>query len=176
VLNIRIHTFIATSDIHLKQQLRLTRDQARERAVDMVQRARGYVEDVEFSPMDATRSDPKYLYEVLEAVIAAGATTVNIPDTVGYAAPQEFGMLIRGIRENVPNIKQAIISVHCHNDLGVAVGNSLAAIVEGAGQVECTINGIGERAGNAKLEERIMGHCSRKAFDVADTQMLKELM
>src|SRR2546429_1860190 len=124
--------------------------------------------------MDATRSDPKYLYEVLEAVITAGATTVNIPDTVGYAAPQEFGMLIRGIRENVSNIKQAIISVHCHNDLGVAVGNSLAAIVEGAGQVECTINGIGERAGNASLEEIVMGLRTRKDFYGADTQIQTE--
>jgi 2-isopropylmalate synthase len=171
---IRIHTFISTSDIHLKHQFRLTRDQARERAVEMVKRARGYVEDVEFSPMDATRSDPKYLYEVLEAVIAEGATTVNIPDTVGYAAPQEFGALIRGIRENVPNIKQAIISVHCHNDLGVAVANSLAAIMEGAGQVECTVNGIGERAGNASLEEIVMGLRTRTDFYRADTAIRTE--
>ena len=171
---IRIHTFISTSDIHLKHQFRLTRDQARERAVEMVQRAKGYLDDVEFSPMDATRSEPKYLYEVLEAVIEAGATTVNIPDTVGYAAPQEFGMLIRGIRENVPNIKKAIISVHCHNDLGVAVANSLAAIVEGAGQVECTINGIGERAGNASLEEIAMGLRTRKDFYGADTGIRTE--
>ena len=171
---IRIHTFISTSDIHLKHQFRLTRDEARTRAVEMVAHARGYVEDVEFSPMDATRSDPKYLYEVLEAVIAAGATTVNIPDTVGYAVPQEFGRLIRGIRENVPNIKKAVISVHCHNDLGVAVANSLAAIVEGAGQVECTINGIGERAGNASLEEIAMGLRTRKDFYGADTQIVTE--
>ena len=171
---IRIHTFISTSDIHLKHQFRLTRDQARQRAVEMVQRARGYVEDVEFSPMDATRSDPKYIYEVLEAVIAVGATTVNIPDTVGYAAPHEFGALIRGIRENVPNIKQAVISVHCHNDLGLAVANSLAAIIEGAGQVECTINGIGERAGNASLEEIVMGLRTRKDFYSADTQIRTE--
>jgi 2-isopropylmalate synthase len=171
---IRIHTFISTSDIHLKHQFRLTRDQARERAVEMVQRARGYVEDVEFSPMDATRSDPKYLYEVLEAVITAGATTVNIPDTVGYAAPQEFGMLIRGIREHVPNSRLAVISVHCHNDLGVAVANSLAAITEGAGQVECTINGIGERAGNASLEEIVMGLRTRKDFYGADTGIRTE--
>ncbi len=171
---IRIHTFISTSDIHLKHQFRLTRDQARDRAVEMVQRAKGYLDDVEFSPMDATRSEPKYLYEVLEAVIEAGATTVNIPDTVGYAAPQEFGMLIRGIRENVPNIKKAIISVHCHNDLGVAVANSLAAIVEGAGQVECTINGIGERAGNASLEEIAMGLRTRKDFYGADTGIRTE--
>jgi 2-isopropylmalate synthase len=171
---IRIHTFISTSDIHLKHQFRLTRDQARQRAVDMVTRARGYVQDVEFSPMDATRSDVKYLWEVLEAVIAAGATTVNIPDTVGYAAPQEFGMLIRGIREHVPNIQQAVISVHCHNDLGMAVANSLAAVHEGAGQVECTINGIGERAGNASLEEIVMGLRTRKDFYQADTQIVSE--
>ena len=171
---VRIHTFISTSDIHLKHQFRLTRDQARDRAVEMVTRACGYVEDVEFSPMDATRSDPKYLFEVLEAVIAAGATTVNIPDTVGYAAPQEFGRLIRSIRENVPNIKRAVISVHCHNDLGVAVANSLAAIVEGAGQVECTINGIGERAGNASLEEIAMGLRTRKDFYGADTKIVTE--
>ncbi len=171
---VRIHTFISTSDIHLKHQFRLTREQARIRAVEMVTRARGYVEDVEFSPMDATRSDPKYLYEVLEAVIAAGASTVNIPDTVGYATPHEFGRLIRGIRENVPNIKQAVISVHCHNDLGVAVANSLAAIVEGAGQVECTINGIGERAGNASLEEIVMGLRTRKDFYGADTRIVTE--
>ena len=171
---IRIHTFISTSDIHLKHQFRLTRDEARTRAVEMVGHARGYVEDVEFSPMDATRSDPKYLYEVLEAVIAAGATTVNIPDTVGYAVPQEFGRLIRGILENVPNIKKAVISVHCHNDLGVAVANSLAAIVEGAGQVECTINGIGERAGNASLEEIAMGLRTRNDFYGADTQIVTE--
>jgi 2-isopropylmalate synthase len=171
---IRIHTFISTSDIHLKHQFRLTRDQARDRAIEMVQRAKGYLDDVEFSPMDATRSEPKYLYEVLEAVIEAGASTVNIPDTVGYAAPQEFGMLIRGIRENVPNIKKAIISVHCHNDLGVAVANSLAAIVEGAGQVECTINGIGERAGNASLEEIAMGLRTRKDFYGADTGIRTE--
>jgi len=171
---VRIHTFISTSDIHLKHQFRLTRDQARERAVEMVTRARGYVEDVEFSPMDATRSDAKYLYEVLEAVIGAGASTVNIPDTVGYATPHEFGRLIRGIRENVPNIKQAVISVHCHNDLGVAVANSLAAIVEGAGQVECTINGIGERAGNASLEELAMGLRTRKDFYGADTNIVTE--
>ena len=171
---VRIHTFISTSDIHLKHQFRLTRDQARQRAVDMVTRARGYLQDVEFSPMDATRSDVKYLWEVLEAVIAAGATTVNIPDTVGYAAPQEFGMLIRGIREHVPNIQQAVISVHCHNDLGMAVANSLAAVHEGAGQVECTINGIGERAGNASLEEIVMGLRTRKDFYQADTQIVSE--
>src|SRR2546427_115359 len=171
---VRIHTFISTSDIHLKHQFRLTREQARERAVEMVTRARGYVEDVEFSPMDATRSDVKYLYEVLEAAIEAGATTVNIPDTVGYATPQEFGRLIRGIRENVPNIKQAVISVHCHNDLGMAVTHSLAAVMAGVGQVECTINGIGERAGNASMEEIVMGLRTRKDFYGADTKIVTE--
>jgi 2-isopropylmalate synthase len=171
---VRIHTFLSTSDIHLKHQFRMTREEALKRAVDMVQRARGYVEDVEFSPMDASRSDPAYLYEVLEAVIAAGAGTVNIPDTVGYATPQEFGQLIRGIRERVRNSAGAVVSVHCHNDLGLAVANSLVAVVEGAGQVECTINGIGERAGNASLEELVMGLRTRKDFYQADTNINTE--
>jgi 2-isopropylmalate synthase len=152
----------------------MSREEALKRAVEMVQRARGYTEDVEFSPMDASRSDPVYLHEVLEAVINAGATTVNIPDTVGYATPQEFGLLIRGIRERVPNSARAVISVHCHNDLGVAVANSLAAVLEGAGQVECTINGIGERAGNASLEEIVMGLRTRKDFYQADTNIRTE--
>lgn len=171
---VRIHTFLSTSDIHLKHQFRMTRDEAKRRAVEMVQRARGYVDDVEFSPMDASRSDPAYLYEVIEAVIAAGAGTINIPDTVGYAVPQEFGRLIRGIREQVSNSAQAVISVHCHNDLGMAVGNSLAAVFEGAGQVECTINGIGERAGNTALEEIVMGLRTRKDFYQADTKIRTE--
>ena len=171
---VRIHTFLSTSDIHLKQQFRMTRGEAKKRAVEMVQRARGYVDDVEFSPMDASRSDPAYLYEVIEAVIAAGAGTVNIPDTVGYAVPQEFGALIKGICDKVPNSKQAVISVHCHNDLGVAVANSLAAIVNGAGQVECTINGIGERAGNTSLEEIVMGLRTRRDFYNADTKIRTE--
>lgn len=171
---VRIHTFLSTSDIHLKHQFRMTREQARQRAVEMVQRARGYVDDVEFSPMDASRSDPSFLYEVVEAVIAAGAGTINIPDTVGYAVPQEFGALIKGICGNVPNSKQAVISVHCHNDLGVAVANSLAAIINGAGQVECTINGIGERAGNTSLEEIVMGLRTRKDFYHADTGIKTE--
>ena len=165
----RIHTFISTSDIHLKHQFRLTRDEALRRAVEMVKRARGYVDDVEFSPMDASRSDPSYLYEVLEAVIEVGAGTVNIPDTVGYAIPGEFAALIRGIRKHVSNISQAVISVHCHNDLGLATSNSLAAVLEGAGQVECTINGIGERAGNASLEEIVMTLRTRRDFFKADT-------
>ncbi len=170
----RIHTFLSTSDIHLKHQFRMSREDALKRAVEMVERAKGYTDDVEFSPMDASRSDPAYLYEVLEAVIAAGATTVNIPDTVGYATPQEFGALIRGIRERVPNSDRAVISVHCHNDLGLAVANSLAAVLEGAGQVECTINGIGERAGNASLEELVMGLRTRKDFYKADTRVRTE--
>ena len=170
----RIHTFISTSDIHLTHQFRLTRDQALKRAVEMVERARGYVEDVEFSPMDATRSDETYLCEVLEAVIAAGARTVNIADTVGYAIPHEFGALIRTIRERVPNIKQAVISVHCHNDPGLSTANSLAAVSEGAGQVECTINGIGERAGNASLEEVVMTLRTRRHHFNADTRIHTE--
>ncbi len=172
--NVRIHTFLSTSDIHLKHQFRMTREEALKRAVAMVQHACGYVEDVEFSPMDASRSDARYLYEVLEAVITAGARTVNIPDTVGYAVPREFGALIGGIRKHVPNIDRAVISVHCHNDLGLAVANSLAAVAEGAGQVECTINGIGERAGNTSLEEIVMGLRTRKDIFDADTQVRTE--
>jgi 2-isopropylmalate synthase len=158
----RIHTFISTSDIHLEGQFRLSRQQATERAVEMVSRAKSYVDDVEFSPMDATRSEWEYVYEVLEAVIAAGATTVNIADTCGYAQPEEFGRFIRSIRENVRGIERAVISVHCHNDLGLATANSLIAIQNGARQVECCINGIGERAGNAALEEVVMALKIRK--------------
>jgi 2-isopropylmalate synthase len=152
----RIHTFLSSSDIHLQSQFRLQRDEAKARAVEMVRRARRYTDDVEFSPMDATRSDWSYVCEVLEAVIEAGATTVNIADTCGFAQPDEFGMMITYIREHVARIDQATISVHCHNDLGVAVANSLAAIRAGARQVECCVNGIGERAGNAALEELVM--------------------
>jgi len=158
----RIHTFISTSEIHLKHQFKLTREEALQRAVEMVKRAREHVSDVEFSAMDASRTEPAFLYEMIEAVIAAGATTVNIPDTVGYALPDQFGQLIKGIKDNVSNIDKAIISVHCHNDLGLAVANSLAAVVNGARQVECTINGIGERAGNASLEEIVMILKTRK--------------
>jgi 2-isopropylmalate synthase len=170
----RIHTFISTSDIHLKHQFKMTRDEALKRAADMVERARGYVEDVEFSPMDASRSEEAYLYEVLEAVIDAGATTVNIPDTVGYALPGRFGALIKGIKQNVPNIEKAVISVHCHNDLGLAVANSLFAVINGARQVECTINGIGERAGNASLEEIVMILKTRKDLLGLDTSVITE--
>ena len=165
----RIHTFISASDIHLKHQFKLTRAEAKKRAVEMVSRARGYVADVEFSPMDASRSEPAYLYEIIEAVISAGATTVNIPDTVGYALPSTFGALIKGIRDNVPNIGKAVISVHCHNDLGLATANSIAAVMNGARQIECTINGIGERAGNASLEEVVMILKTRKDVLGLDT-------
>lgn len=170
----RIHTFISTSDIHLKHQFRLTRKEAMKRAVDMVELARGYVEDVEFSAMDASRTEPEYLYEVIEAVIKAGASTVNIPDTVGYALPDQFGALIKSIRQNVPGIDRAIISVHCHNDLGLAVANSLSAVINGARQVECTINGIGERAGNASLEELVMILKTRKDILGVETSINTE--
>ncbi len=152
----RIHVFLSSSEIHMFHQLRKDQEEVLSLAYENVARARGYVDDVEFSPMDATRSDPEYVYRLLEAAIDAGATTVNIPDTVGYTTPEEFFNLISGIRENVRNIDKARISVHCHNDLGMAVANSLAAIRAGARQVECTINGIGERAGNASLEEIVM--------------------
>lgn len=170
----RIHTFLSASDIHLKHQFRMTREEALKRAVEMVRHARGYVEDVEYSPMDATRSDLSYLCEVVEAVVEAGAGTVNIPDTVGYTTPQEFGHIIRTLRERVCGMEQAVISVHCHNDLGLAVANSMAAIYAGAGQVECTINGIGERAGNASLEEIAMGLRTRTDFYQADTRLHTE--
>ncbi len=162
----RIHTFIATSDIHLEYKLRKTRAEVKAIAADMVAYAKSFASDVEFSPEDAVRSDPDFLYEVLEQAIAAGATTINIPDTVGYTTPAEFGALIRGIKENVPNIDQAIISVHGHNDLGLAVANFLEAVKNGARQLECTINGIGERAGNAALEELVMAlHVRRQYFN-----------
>jgi 2-isopropylmalate synthase len=152
----------------------MTREEALKRAVEMVRHARGYVEDVEYSPMDATRSELSYLCEVVEAVIEAGAGTVNIPDTVGYTTPQEFGHIIRTLRERVRGMEKAVISVHCHNDLGLAVANSMAAIYAGAGQVECTINGIGERAGNASLEEIAMGLRTRTDFYQADTNLRTE--
>jgi 2-isopropylmalate synthase len=152
----RIHVFLSASDIHLMYQIKKSREQVLGMAQEMVARAKNYTDDVEFSPMDASRTEPEYIYQILEAVIAAGATTVNIPDTVGYAIPSEFGSLIEGIFQNVPNINQAIVSVHCHDDLGLATANSLEAVKCGARQVECTVNGIGERAGNASLEEVVM--------------------
>jgi 2-isopropylmalate synthase len=160
----RIHTFIATSDIHLQHKLRMTREQVLQRTREMVSYARSLCDDIEFSPEDASRSDPEFLYQVLAVAIEAGATTLNIPDTVGYATPQEFGALIRGIRENTPGIERAVISVHCHNDLGMATANSLAGVLEGARQVECTINGLGERAGNAALEEVVMALYTRGQY------------
>ena len=160
----RIHTFISASDIHLEHQLRKSRQEVLDIAYQMVKRARGYVEDVEFSPMDATRANPEYLYQMIALAIEAGATTINIPDTVGYAIPEEFAELIRGIFQHVRNIDKAIVSVHCHNDLGLATANSLAAIRAGARQVECAINGIGERAGNASTEEVIMALSTRREF------------
>ena len=152
----RIHTFLATSDLHLACKLKITREQALEQTAEAVSYARSLCDDVEFSPEDATRSDVDFLCRVLEAAMEAGATVLNIPDTVGYAVPDEFGNLIRTIRQRVRGIEKAVISVHCHNDLGLAVANTLAALHAGARQVECTINGIGERAGNASLEEIVM--------------------
>lgn len=164
--NKRIHTFISTSDIHLEYQLKKSRSEVLAIVPEMVAYAKSFVDDVEFSPMDAVRTDSEYLYQVLEAAISAGATTVNIPDTVGYTTPSEFGALIKGIKDNVPNIDRAIISVHGHNDLGLAVANFLEAVKNGARQLECTINGIGERAGNAALEELVMAlHVRRQYFN-----------
>src|ERR671934_495415 len=152
----RIHVFMSTSDIHLQHQFRKSRQEALEATRAMVARARGYTEDVEFSPMDATRTAHDYLFAVLEAAVEEGATTLNIPDTVGFATPKEYGALIAAIRANVRGAERTVISVHCHDDLGMAVANSLAGITNGARQVECTVNGIGERAGNAALEEIVM--------------------
>ncbi len=165
----RIHTFHSTSDIHLKYQFRVNREEALKRSVEMVRLARSLVEDVEFSPMDATRTELPYLIDVVEAVIEAGASTVNIPDTVGYTTPEEFGRIIKAIKEKIGD--KAVISVHCHNDLGLAVANSLSAVLNGAGQVDCTINGIGERAGNCSMEEVVMALRTRKDFFNADTKI-----
>ena len=163
----RIHTFISSSDIHLQHQLHKSREQVLREAIAAVAHARNYTQNVEFSPMDATRSDRDYLCAMVEAVIAAGATTVNIPDTVGYAVPDEFGDLIATLFRRVKNIRRAVISVHCHNDLGLATANALAALRNGARQVECTINGIGERAGNSAMEEVVMAIKTRKdLFDL----------
>jgi len=158
----RIHVFLATSDIHLQYKLRISRDQCLEQARDAVAYAKSLCHDVEFSPEDATRTDPEFLCQVLEAVVEAGATTVNIPDTVGYTIPSEFSDLIMTIRQRVKGIENVTISAHCHNDLGMAVANALAAVAAGARQVECTINGIGERAGNASLEEIVMAIRTRQ--------------
>lgn len=167
----RIHTFIATSPIHMKMKLRMEPDQVIENAVRAVKRARQYTDDVEFSPEDAGRSDTDFLCRILEAVIDAGATTLNIPDTVGYNLPHQFGDLIGTLRERIPNADKAVFSVHCHNDLGLAVANSLSAVMNGARQVECTINGLGERAGNAALEEVVMAVRTRQDMFPCDTHI-----
>lgn len=167
----RIHTFIATSPIHMKDKLRLSPDEVLERAVSAVLQARNACDDVEFSPEDAGRSELDFLCRIVEAVIKAGASTVNIPDTVGYTLPTQFGQLISELRERVPNSDKAIFSVHCHNDLGLAVANSLSAVLQGARQVECTINGLGERAGNASLEEIVMAVRTRQDVFECDTNL-----
>ncbi|MGD9788526.1 MAG: 2-isopropylmalate synthase [Sulfuricellaceae bacterium] len=165
----RIHTFIATSPIHMEKKLRMSPDQVVEQAVKAVKWARQYTDNVEFSPEDAGRSETDFLCRVIEAVIDAGATTINVPDTVGYNLPHVFGALIGTLRERIPNSDKAIFSVHCHNDLGLAVANSLAAVMNGARQVECTINGLGERAGNASLEEVVMAVRTRQDLFPCDT-------
>ncbi len=167
----RIHTFIATSPIHMQQKLKMSPDQVIEYAVKAVKRARQYTDDVEFSPEDAGRSEEDFLCRILEAVIDAGATTLNIPDTVGYSVPHEFGATIANLIERIPNSDKAIFSVHCHNDLGLAVANSLSAVINGARQVECTINGLGERAGNAALEEVVMAIKTRHDVFPCETSL-----
>ncbi len=167
----RIHIFLSTSKLHRDHKLQKGKDEIIQMAGDAVKFGRKFCDDIEFSPEDASRTEPEFLAEVVEAVIDAGAGTVNIPDTVGYSVPAQFGQLIRSLKQNVPNIDQAIISVHCHNDLGMAVANSLEAIKEGARQVECTINGIGERAGNAAMEEIVMALKTRKDFFRVDTKI-----
>jgi 2-isopropylmalate synthase len=170
----RIHTFLATSDIHLKYKLRISREQCLEQARQNVQLAKSFCNDVEFSPEDATRTDRNFLCQVVQAVVDAGATTVNIPDTVGYTMPAEFAEIIQMLRDRVRGIEKVTISVHCHNDLGLAVANTLAAIAAGARQVECTINGIGERAGNASLEEIVMAMRVRPDRYPFDTAVVSE--
>ena len=169
--NPRIHTFIATSPIHMQQKLRMEPDAVLEQAVAAVKMARGFTDNVEFSPEDAGRSELDFLCRVIEAVIDAGARTINIPDTVGYNVPDQFGLLIKNLIERIPNSDKAIFSVHCHNDLGLAVANSLSAVQNGARQVECTINGLGERAGNASLEEVVMAVRTRQDVFSCDTRL-----
>src|SRR5947209_2072994 len=170
----RIHVFLATSDIHLQYKLKITRQKCLEQARDAVRLAKSLCEDVEFSPEDATRTDPEFLFQILTAVVEAGASTLNIPDTVGYTMPAEFAALIHAIRQRVKGIENVTISAHCHNDLGLAVANSLAAVEAGARQVECTINGIGERAGNASLEEIVMAMRVRPDHYSYDTGIVGE--
>jgi len=170
----RIHVFLATSDIHLKYKLRVTREQCLQQAADAVKLARSFCQDVEFSPEDATRTDPDFLCQVVQAVVDAGAGTVNIPDTVGYTTPDEFGRLIQAIRQRVRGTENVVISAHCHNDLGLAVANTLAAVAAGARQVECSVNGIGERAGNASLEEIVMALRVRRDQYAFETGIVAE--
>ncbi len=165
----RIHTGLGVSDVHVQHKLRTTREEALAWGVDAVKYARGFVDDVQYYAEDAGRADPEYLYRVLEAVIAAGATVINIPDTTGYTSPEEFGALIRGVVDNVPNVDRATISVHCHNDLGMATANTLAGVLNGARQLEVTVNGIGERAGNCSLEEVVMALKTRRDLFGLDT-------
>jgi 2-isopropylmalate synthase len=167
----RIHVFLATSAIHREFKLKMDKEEIIRRAVAGVQRALGHCDDIEFSPEDAARTEIDFLCRAVEAAIDAGATTINIPDTVGYATPAHMGQVIRTLRDRVPNIDKAVISVHCHNDLGLAVANSLAGVENGAGQIECTINGIGERAGNCSLEEVVMALRTRGDFYHADTRI-----
>jgi 2-isopropylmalate synthase len=167
----RIHTGLGVSDVHVRHKLRTTRQAALEMGVEAVRYARRFVEGVQYYAEDAGRADPEYLYRVLEAVIAAGAAVINIPDTTGYTSPEEFGRLIQGIAENVPNSDQAVISVHCHNDLGMATANTLAGVRSGARQVEVTVNGIGERAGNTSLEEVVMALRTRSDLFGFDTSI-----
>jgi 2-isopropylmalate synthase len=170
----RIHTFLATSDIHMEHKLRMSRNTVLEAVGEMVEYARSLCDNVEFSPEDAGRSDPEFLVQVLEVAIRAGATTLNIPDTVGYTTPEEFGRLIGYLREHVPGGREVIFSVHCHNDLGLATANSLAGVVNGARQVEVTINGIGERAGNSSLEETVMALYTRQAVFGLETNIITQ--
>jgi len=167
----RVHTFIGTSPIHMEAKLKMTPDQVVEVAVASVERARQWTDDVEFSPEDAGRSEADFLCRIIEAAIDAGARTINIPDTVGYNVPEQYGALIRSLRERVPNSDKAVWSVHCHDDLGMAVANSLAGVMNGARQVECTINGLGERAGNASLEEIVMAVRTRRDVFPCDTDI-----
>ena len=167
----RIHVFLATSAIHRQFKLKMTPDEIVERSIEGVKRAASYTEDIEFSPEDAARTEIDFLCRVVEAVIAAGAKTVNIPDTVGYATPVQMGKVIHSLMNRVPNIDQAVLSIHCHDDLGLAVANSLAAVENGAGQIECTINGIGERAGNCSLEEVVMAMRTRGDYYNCDTRI-----
>ncbi len=170
----RIHTFIATSPIHMKYKLQMEPEQVLEQAVNAVKHARNYTDDVEFSLEDGSRSEPEFMYRIIEAVINAGAGTINIPDTVGYGEPEEYGAMFKRVIENVPNADKAIFSTHCHNDLGLAVANSLSAVMNGVRQVECTINGLGERAGNASLEEIVMAVRTRHDVFPVETRIATE--